>query len=101
MNACYETLSTIYDIVKNDPAPHTYLCSAHEIILRQSADWGTIEKNLEVLKAEQLVIVKQLDKIAVCITNAGIAKAKSFKNNFVNKNFSFPEQKSEDINANL
>ena len=89
MEACYQTLATIYEIVKSDPSPHTYLCSPHQIILNQTADWFAIQKHLEVLAAEKLIIVKQLDKIAISITFDGIAKAKSFKNNFVNNNFSF------------
>lgn len=89
MEACYETLSTIYEIVKLDPSPHTYLCTPHQIILKQTADWVAIQKHLEVLAAEKLITIKHLDKVAISITFEGIAKAKSFKNNFVNNNFSF------------
>ncbi|MDB5190842.1 MAG: hypothetical protein JWQ96_405 [Segetibacter sp.] len=99
MEACYETLNTVYEIVKNDPAPHTYLCSPHEIILRQSTDWNSIQKHLDVLAAQQLVIIKQLDKIAISITHTGIAKVKALKNNFVNKNFLFPEGQKQDSNT--
>lgn len=73
----YQTLQTIFHIVKYDPHPETYLCSAREIILRQSQDWDTIEQHLQLLVNQELVVVKQLDKIAVCITNKGIEKAKS------------------------
>src|SRR4051812_44299847 len=94
METRYETLSTIYDIVKSDPSPHTYLCSPHAIILRQTDNWDSIQKHLEALAAEQLITIKKLDKLLICITPAGIAKAKAIKNNFVNSNFSFsPESK--------
>jgi len=93
MEACYQTLLTIYEIVKPDPAPHTYLCTPHEIILRQTQDWSSIQKHLEILATEQLIVIKQLDKMAICITPSGIAKAKSLKNNFVSKNFSLPVEK--------
>jgi len=89
MEACYQTLSAIYEIVKSDPSPHTYLCTPHEIILRHTLDWSSIQKHLEVLAREKLVTIKQLDKIAISINPAGIAKAKSLKNNFVNNGFSF------------
>lgn len=89
MEACYQTLSTIYEIVKSDPSPHTYLCTPHEIILRQTQDWSLIQKHLEILSAEKLITVRQLDKIAISINPAGITKAKGLKNNFVNNNFSF------------
>lgn len=92
MEACYETLSAIYEIVKSDPSPHTYLCTPHQIILRHTQDWLSIQKHLEILSAEKLITVKQLDKIAISITQAGIAKLKSFKNNFVNNNYSFKKE---------
>ena len=92
MEACYQTLSTIYEIVKSDPSPHTYLCTPHEIILRQTQDWSLIQKHLEALAAEKLIHIKQLDKIAISISPAGITKAKSLKNNFISTNFSFPKE---------
>jgi predicted transcriptional regulator len=98
MTAAYQTLSIIYDIVKSDTAPHTYLCTPHEIILRQTEDWKSIQKHLETLAAEQLIIIKQLDKIAISITAAGIAKAKALKNNFVNKDFALGEGKPLKLN---
>src|SRR3954452_20875080 len=89
----YKTLLAIYDIVKSDRSPHTYLCSPQEIILRQTQDWMMIEKHLETLAVEKMITIKQLDKIAISITQTGIAKAKSFNNNnFVSNNFSFPEE---------
>ncbi|HSU50352.1 MAG TPA: hypothetical protein VLJ41_07175 [Segetibacter sp.] len=95
MEACYKTLSVIYDIVKSDPSPHTYLCTPHQIILRQTEDWLSIQKHLEVLAAEKLITIKQLDKIAITINHDGIAKVKSFKNNFVNQNYSLTKDMIE------
>ncbi len=92
MEARYETLLTIYDIVKSDPSPHTYLCTPHEIILRQTQEWPLTQKHLDVLAAEKLVSIRQLDKIAISITEAGITKAKFLRNNFVNNHFLFPNQ---------
>ncbi|MCW3113738.1 MAG: hypothetical protein JWR18_2134 [Segetibacter sp.] len=92
METCYQTLSTIYEIVKSDPSPHTYLCTPHQIILRQAGDWLIIQKHLELLAAEKLITIKQLDKIAISITQEGIAKVKSAKNNFVNDNFTFQNE---------
>ena len=93
METCYETLLTIYSIAKNDPTPHTYLCSAHEIILRQPADWATIQQHLDQLEKESLITVKHLDKIAVTITEKGIIKSRNLKNNFVVNGFSFTANK--------
>ncbi len=95
MEDCYHTLSAIYEIVKSDTAPHTYLCTPHEIILRHSQDWKEIERHLTVLTNEKLITVKQLDKIVISITHEGIVKAKSLKNNFVSSNFSFNTRDKE------
>ncbi len=73
----YQTLQTIFHIVKYDAHPETYLCSPREIILRQPEDWDTIQQHLQLLANEELVVLKQLDKIAVCITAKGLEKAKS------------------------
>ena len=97
MEPCYKTLSTIYDIVKSDSSPHTYLCTPQAIILRQTEDWASIQKHLEALAAEQLITIRQLDKLVICITHTGIAKAKAIRNNFINSNFSFSEKKSPDL----
>jgi predicted transcriptional regulator len=74
----YNTLQTIFSIVKNDTNPETYLCSAREIILRQMNEWDTIQHHLKILVEKGFVIVKQLDKIAICITITGIEKIKSY-----------------------
>ena len=73
----YETLQAIFHIVKYDTHPETYLCSPREIILRQSQDWDTIQQHLQLLASQELVIIKQLDKMAICITPKGLEKAKS------------------------
>jgi hypothetical protein len=96
MEPCYNTLLTIYNIVKTDPTPTTYLCTPHEIILRHTEDWTSVQRHLEVLLAEKLIIIKQLDKIVISITPEGIVKAKSMKNNFVNKNFTLSHGQSEE-----
>ena len=74
----YYTLQTIFNIVKNDPNPQTYLCSAREIILRQLNEWDTIQLHLKILTEKGFVIIKQLDKMAICITASGIEKIKSY-----------------------
>ncbi len=73
----YITLQTIYDIVKNDANPETYLCSAREIILRQLNGWDVIQGHLQLLAEKELVVVKHLDKIAISITHSGIERVKS------------------------
>jgi len=73
----YITLQTIFDIVKNDAHPQTYLCSAREIILRQFCGWDVIQRHLQLLAEKEFVIVKQLDKIAISITQSGIDRIKS------------------------
>ena len=81
MEPRYKTLSTIYDIVKDDPQPHTYLCRPREIILRQFLDWGVIQQHLNLLEEEHLVATRQLDTLTILITPAGIDKLHSFAGN--------------------
>ena len=81
MEPRYQTLRTIYDIVKHDPQPHTYLCRPREIILRQFLDWGIIQQHLKMLEEEQLVATRQLDTLTILITPAGIDKLHSFVGN--------------------
>ena len=99
MEPHYKTLSTIYDIVKADSSPHTYLCTPQSIILRHTEDWASIEKHLKILAADHFITIRQLDKLVVCITQAGIAKAKVMSNNFVNHNFSFSEKRISNLKA--
>jgi hypothetical protein len=68
----YQTLQTIYNIVKNDAHPTTYPCSTREIILWQASGWTAIEEHLQQLEIEQLIIMKKLDRMVICITSAGI-----------------------------
>ena len=73
----YLTLQTIFDIVKNDANPQTYLCSAREIILRQFNGWDVIQRHLQLLAEKEFVVVKHLDKIAISITQSGIDRVKA------------------------
>ena len=72
MEAEYLTLQTIFEIVKNDAHPQSYLCSAREIILRQFIGWDVVQQHLQVLADREFVVVKHLDKIAISITQSGI-----------------------------
>src|SRR4051794_39504779 len=92
MEAYLKTLLTIYDIVKSDPSPDTYLCNPHEIILHAAEDWLLIERHLTLLATEKLITIRQLDKIVICITPEGITKARGLKNNFVNPDFVFTQE---------
>src|SRR3954451_5722715 len=100
MESHYQTLSVIYEIVKSDTSPHTFLCTPQAIILRHTLDWASIQKHLEILAGEQLITIKQLDKMVICITLAGMVKAKSIRNNFINKNFSFSQDSNADLISN-
>ena len=77
MDPQYQTLQTIYNIVKSDTHPTTFLCSTRDIILRQASGWSSIEKHLELLEMEKLIVIKKLDRVVVCITNTGIETAKA------------------------
>ncbi len=74
MELRYQILHTVYEIVKNDSEPTTYLCKPREIILRLFLDWGIIQQHLKLLEEEELIITKQLDTLVISITDAGIGK---------------------------
>lgn len=84
MEPRYQTLRTIYEIVKHDPQPHTYLCNPRDIILRQMLGWASVQEHLDLLAEEELITVKQLDSMVICITPAGIERVKSLKDDEVN-----------------
>ncbi len=88
MEQKYRTLQTIYEIVKHDPQPHTYLCNQREIIVRQMMGWDTIQHHLDELAVEELIIVKKLGSIAISITLAGIEKVRSFSDDHANAFYS-------------
>ena len=77
MEQQYYTLQTIYNIVKEDSQPHTYLCNTREIIVRQLFGWDDIKTHLELLATEQLITIRQLGSVAISITPAGLEKVKS------------------------
>ena len=77
MEQQYHTLQTIYNIVKEDAQPHTYLCNTREIIVRQLFGWDDIKTHLELLAMEQLITIRQLGSVAISITPAGLEKVKS------------------------
>lgn len=74
MEERYQTLFTIYKIVKDDPTPESYKCRPRELILRQLLDWSYIQKHLNQLEKEGLVVTRQQDTLVINITRAGIEK---------------------------
>ena len=86
MEPYYHTLHIIYQIANYDACPSTYLCSPHQILLRHTESWSTIEKHLELLNIEKLIVIKKLDMVAISITPKGIEKAKTLKNEYLNDN---------------
>ncbi len=76
MQAHYQLLHTIYEIVKEDPQPEYYNCRPRELILRQLQDWSIIQDNLQELERESLVILEQKDTLIIRITEAGLLKVR-------------------------
>jgi DNA-binding MarR family transcriptional regulator len=77
MESEYKTLQTIYTITQQDPHPVSYPCRPREIILRQFQDWSIIQRHLQLLEQDGLVVTKQLDTLVITITEAGIEKVLS------------------------
>jgi hypothetical protein len=77
MNSPYQTLQTIYEIVKDDPQPQTYLCRPRELILRQMKNWDLIHQELIQLEEQGLIVTRQLDTLSISITILGLERIKS------------------------
>ena len=77
MEPQYKTLQTIFNITKDDPQPTTYKCRPREIILRQFQDWSIIQKHIELLENEGLLITAQEETLVIKLTTPGIEKIKS------------------------
>lgn len=77
MQAHYQTLETLYRIVKNEPNPQTYSCIPRELIVRQAQAWDLTESDLELLAEEGLVTVKTVGTQLICITMEGIRKVQN------------------------
>ena len=82
MQAHYQLLRTIYEIVKNDPQPEHYGCRPRELILRQLQEWDIIRDQLRLLEKEELVTTEQQNTLIIRITVAGMEKVKE-QNRFV------------------
>ena len=79
MGTQYQTLMTIYSLVKDDPQPLTCLLNQRQIIVRQMLGWDVIQEHLQLLSEEGLISIKQLDTWAISITQEGINKIKKEK----------------------
>lgn len=70
----YDTLKTLSLIAEGSPKPTQYQCTPRELILRSTADWDTINRDLHKLEAEALVQITKADKLVVSITTKGMNK---------------------------
>lgn len=74
MEPKYSTLTTIYEIVKNESNPVSYACFPNQIIIRQSQPWDIILQQLYILAEEGLITIQQ-PGTTICMTIKGIEKA--------------------------
>jgi hypothetical protein len=77
MESQYNTLQTIYNITHEDPQPTTYQCKPREIILRQLQDWNIIQRDIQLLESEGLIVTMQKETLIINITTFGIEKINS------------------------
>lgn len=72
MDNTYQTLQTLYRIVREEKHPEQYLCTPRELILHSTFGWELIHKHLLTLAQQGLVILQQLDTPHCYITPDGI-----------------------------
>ncbi|MCG2615538.1 hypothetical protein LZZ85_14655 [Terrimonas sp. NA20] len=71
----YQTLRTIYELVRNDDQPILSNISPREIILRQHSGWDVIVTHLYELKQEGLLEILQLNIAQIYLTGKGLEHA--------------------------
>lgn len=71
MNAKFETLHTIYFMVKNNPNPAKAMLKANELILQQSLAWDEVVKNVTELEKEGYVKMHH-PALFISITEKGV-----------------------------
>lgn len=75
MHGKYQTLQTIYELVRNDDQPVLSSVNPREIILRLSIGWDVIVTHLHELKQDGLVEILQLNIAQISLTGKGLAHA--------------------------
>jgi hypothetical protein len=71
----YQTLQTIYDLVRNHDQPTLSAVNPREIILRLHFGWDVIVTHLYELKQEGLVEILQLNIAQISLTGKGLQLA--------------------------
>lgn len=74
----YRTLQTIAGIVSESAHPTQYQCTIREAVLHSVFDWQLIQKHLEELQEEELVILTNGEAYRFSITEKGLHKANGF-----------------------
>lgn len=71
MEKKYQTLQTIYELVKNDPHPTSSVLHPNEIIVRQNFPWDESVQHLDELRSEHLIDILQHSPALIFITEQG------------------------------
>ncbi|MBL0183017.1 MAG: hypothetical protein IPP96_12275 [Chitinophagaceae bacterium] len=71
MQSKYQTLQTIYELVKNDAHPTSSVIYPNEIIVRQNFPWDESVKHLDELRSEKLIDILHHSPALVLITELG------------------------------
>lgn len=72
MDNRFNTLQTLYNIVKEAQHPELYQCTAREMILHSTFNWELIHKHLLALAEEELIYIRQMDPLHFSITLKGL-----------------------------
>lgn len=72
MDNRFNTLQTLYTIVREAQHPELYQCTAREMILYSTFHWELIHKHLLALAEEELIYIRQMDPLHFSITLKGL-----------------------------
>lgn len=76
----YQTLQTIYELVKNDAHPTSSVLYPNEIIVRQNFPWDESVKHLDELRSENLINILHHSPAVILITEQGFQYILSVRN---------------------
>ncbi|HEY0433051.1 MAG TPA: winged helix-turn-helix domain-containing protein [Chitinophagaceae bacterium] len=79
MDNKYQTLQTIYDIVRTNPHPTSTVVYPNEIIVRQNLPWDESVKYIDELYSENLVEIVHHSPAVIYLTDKGIQYLMSLK----------------------
>lgn len=76
MEPKFDTLNSVYELIKEKTDPTQTVLTINELLLHQNRPWDELVLHLEELNKEGCIILHQLSVAVVSITNKGLELAR-------------------------